>query len=1501
MRAAATKAQHRKVKKVTNEKKDRSLAVIELEQRKYKTFIGGIISINNIIDEQKLKKGEFSSKVLEKETKLDKYIFRPDGNKKVIWDIWISLLILYSIIAIPLRIGFQIQSNLDAKIFDYIVDCFFFLDILTNFNTAVSETNEKLVGNRKVIAFRYFQFWFWLDMVSTIPIDTFVELALQSDNGNALTAIRLIRIIRLVRLLKLVRVFRLRNLAEHLESLHINPAIMNVFKLIFQIFFIAHIVSCFWYFLTTGDVVGYNDITGETQSIPTWISTHPEIQNGDLGTRYVASLFWTVATMVAVGYGDFHAENVHERIYSIVVMLGGGILFGAIIGETTRLLEGRNPQAKLIKEKMNNLKGYLAEKALPLELKKEAKVAYTYYLQKNTSFGEQILNDLPFNLLEKLVYKIFEREIACVKLFQTSDKLFVIRLVQFCQPMHSSIGDILYDFGDVTNEFVFIMKGLVSISTIESKNVSILAGYATEGNYFMDFEYLMNTLSLARYKAVEQSNLFVIKYTAMAEACGDFIESGIAFKEELVRRYKCFKNIVQSDTKETIVSNQNSFLGVFSEARPNQSSVIDYSRSLFWIDGFPKQTFDRHQSYQDMLFFSENKDTSKLRIIVHGISANYEVIEIPRNELIHRYVINPDGRMKVRWDTIMGIFIVYSVLYIPVQIAFDDPATITMKNFDHVMDAFFLSDIILSGRTAYYDGAEDAYMVEPLKIYNHYMKTWFLVDFFSGVPFDSIVSASVLNSESNLNSLRLIKVVRLIRLLKLARLFKLSKYLYKLEDSLDIPPSLFELLVLCLRVLMLGHFLACLWWGTTSAMSTDPWFEQTDFQPVGSTFTTCGTGEKYVASLYWTFTTLATVGYGDYIASNTGERLLNIFIMLIGATTFGYIVANVSSTFGSLNQTQVLKREKMSNITSILAEKGISDNLSTSIINHFKNLYKRISAYDEEAILAGLPRQISDKIAITIHKETMEKISIFKFIDNQSVALHIFNILQPSNFQYGQVLVKEDTAALEIVFLLSGKAIACKKLQDSDKRCYMFDWNTQIANKTNIIKVDPINRNLTEEQHLKLAASKKSTISKKMSREHINDNIRHLSYATPIDEDSINKHSDTDTKTDEMISVVKISADEDLDDSVHSYHSVNNLNKNSKNDIDDDSKTSFFGKSTIHVNASSQSNDVSFKYEDIINIGYEPVAQYSAGDFFGHAALLKGTNYHASVVALCACNTYTLRKSEIVKLVINNPPISMILQSAIGKAMNALRHSRGKEMVRQDRAIFLTSVKEKHIYNRNKRKQVEAAIQRRSSKSKSIMGAPLRRLSLKNIKILPISGPRYKSSKWEIVRKAVRTAKATSILSRVADNMHQSNDGLSTLRRDDHFKRSLNHRFGVSLDAILNETSMQYDSESSDDEKKCISKVSEAIHKSESSVRIRTRTSSFSAQNKGSSDNANKQVNLQKLKKTALLKKCRSESKFDYDYEDLSSLKSSKVIRRSSFPSYDMNEWRNNRIDKSII
>ena len=123
MRAAAAKAktQTRKVKRVDTEKRERSLAVIEFERLKYKTFINGINSIDDLLDKHKIQK-RYVARHTSEDNNIDAYMFQSDGYRKIAWDIWIALLIIYSIVSIPLKIGFQIESSLDERIFDYIVD-----------------------------------------------------------------------------------------------------------------------------------------------------------------------------------------------------------------------------------------------------------------------------------------------------------------------------------------------------------------------------------------------------------------------------------------------------------------------------------------------------------------------------------------------------------------------------------------------------------------------------------------------------------------------------------------------------------------------------------------------------------------------------------------------------------------------------------------------------------------------------------------------------------------------------------------------------------------------------------------------------------------------------------------------------------------------------------------------------------------------------------------------------------------------------------------------------------------------------------------------------------------------------------------------------------------------------------------------------------------------------------------------------------------------------------
>lgn len=112
----------------------------------------------------------------------------------MLWDCFVGLLILYSVLIIPYRIGFQVDPTSGEFIFDSIVDCLFFIDIIASFNTSYIDTaTEITVTDRKLIAINYLKLWFWIDLFSTIPIDTIINEAM-GTNGSELSSLRLIKI-----------------------------------------------------------------------------------------------------------------------------------------------------------------------------------------------------------------------------------------------------------------------------------------------------------------------------------------------------------------------------------------------------------------------------------------------------------------------------------------------------------------------------------------------------------------------------------------------------------------------------------------------------------------------------------------------------------------------------------------------------------------------------------------------------------------------------------------------------------------------------------------------------------------------------------------------------------------------------------------------------------------------------------------------------------------------------------------------------------------------------------------------------------------------------------------------------------------------------------------------------------------------------------------------------------------------------------------------------------
>jgi len=138
-------------------------------------------------------------------------IISSESKWKSIFDIWVLLLVGYSCISSLYYVAFSTPDNLLHKMWDVVVEVFFYLDLILNFFQAFVDTDtEEEVRSYKEIAKKYFWGWFIIDFVSVFPFDIIFSTGPMS---------KLFRLCRMPRLIKLIDVSRFDKLLKALMSL----------------------------------------------------------------------------------------------------------------------------------------------------------------------------------------------------------------------------------------------------------------------------------------------------------------------------------------------------------------------------------------------------------------------------------------------------------------------------------------------------------------------------------------------------------------------------------------------------------------------------------------------------------------------------------------------------------------------------------------------------------------------------------------------------------------------------------------------------------------------------------------------------------------------------------------------------------------------------------------------------------------------------------------------------------------------------------------------------------------------------------------------------------------------------------------------------------------------------------------------------------------------------------------------------------------------------------
>lgn len=144
--------------------------------------------------------------------------------------------------------------------------------------------------------------------------------------------------------------------------------------------------------------------------------------------------------------------------------------------------------------------------------------------------------------------------------------------------------------------------------------------------------------------------------------------------------------------------------------------------------------------------------------------------------------------------------------------------------FDTVVDFFFLIDICLNFRTAYYITDERAAQVmifDPKLIARNYVQSWFFFDIAGSLPLDLILyiiessNADLLGSDVT-RLPRILRIAKVLRFLKLVRAARIGKVIERVQEEVNIKPGVFRVVKFFFVFVMVAHLMACclFWLGT---------------------------------------------------------------------------------------------------------------------------------------------------------------------------------------------------------------------------------------------------------------------------------------------------------------------------------------------------------------------------------------------------------------------------------------------------------------------------------------------------------------------------------------------------------------------------------------------------------------------------------------------------------------------------------------------------------------
>lgn len=336
--------------------------------------------------------------------KMKRFVLNPADKRLRFWDFAICVVLAYTTVVTPYEVSLLESSNCnpDARfIVDRFVDAIFLLDVLMQFFLMYPSTLPQEDGHIKLwisdpgrIAHHYLTTWFALDMATSLVFIVEVLPCFDYDNGDGLQKLKGLRIFRALRLIKLLRLIRATRVARRWQaSLTLSLSLLSLLKTIFCVLIFCHWMACLWVFQTdyplghlhtswlfefdycrfefnsTDFIIAPNEPSMCYESCPDTRCCRVACRGA--WDKYVVALYWAIATLTSIGYGDIYAAtgNTTEYFIASLLALAGSLAWSYVVASFCRMIATYNLMRTEFHQRLDELNHFMASEDLSPQLR----------------------------------------------------------------------------------------------------------------------------------------------------------------------------------------------------------------------------------------------------------------------------------------------------------------------------------------------------------------------------------------------------------------------------------------------------------------------------------------------------------------------------------------------------------------------------------------------------------------------------------------------------------------------------------------------------------------------------------------------------------------------------------------------------------------------------------------------------------------------------------------------------------------------------------------------------------------------------------------------------------------------------------------------------------------------------------------------------------------------------------------------------------------------------